>query len=113
MSLRHVSPEHPARYLRSRARRVQVHRGDAPALRQFMDFLRGLGVIPAEKIAPRRLTAVEQEIIAFEHYLRDERVLAGATVVNYVPFIRSFLLARAGKAIPPAGASNDGASGEE
>jgi integrase/recombinase XerD len=91
VSLRHVSPEHPARYLRSRARRVQVHRGDAPALRQFMDFLRGLGVIPAEKIAPRRLTAVEQEIIAFEHYLRDERVLAGATVVNYVPFIRSFL----------------------
>ena len=31
--LRHVSSKHPARYLRSRARRVQVHRGDAAALR--------------------------------------------------------------------------------
>jgi peptide chain release factor 2 len=38
-----------------------------------------------------------------------DRVLDG----DIDPFIRSFLLARAGKAIPPAGASNDGASGEE
>ena len=94
--LRRVSSEHPARYLRSRARRVQVHRGDAAALRQFMDFLRGQGVIPPEKIASRRLTPAEQEALAFERYLRDERVLARATVVNYVPFIRGFLTHRFG-----------------
>ncbi len=92
-----VSSEHLARYLRSRARRVQVHRGDAAALRQFMDFLRGQGVIPAEKIAPRRLTPAEQGAMAFKRYLRDERVLAGATVVNYVPFIRGFLTHRFGR----------------
>jgi integrase/recombinase XerD len=91
-----VSSEHPARYLRSRARRVQVHSGDTAALRQCLDFLRRHGVIPAEKITPRRLTAVEHTAQAFERYLRDERALADATVVNYVPFIRGFLADRFG-----------------
>jgi site-specific recombinase XerD len=62
-----------------------------------MDFLRGQGVIPPEKVASRRLTPAEQEALAFERYLRDERVLARATVVNYVPFIRSFLTHRFGQ----------------
>jgi integrase/recombinase XerD len=91
-----VSSEHPARYLRSRARRVQVHNGDAAALRQFLDFLRRHGLIPAEKITPRRLTPVEQTAQAFERYLREERALARATCVNYVPFIRGFLTDRFG-----------------
>lgn len=97
VELSRVSSEHPPRYLRSRARRVQTHRGDAASLRQFLDFLRGQRVIPAEKIAPRRLTAVEQTVQAFEGYLRDARALADATVVNYVPFIRGFLTDRFGK----------------
>ena len=91
-----VSSDHPARYLRSRARRVQVCRGDAAALRQFMDFLHRQGVIPAEKIAPRRLTPVDHEVQAFETYLRDDRALARATVVNYLPFARGFLTGRFG-----------------
>ena len=33
---------------------------------------------------------------AFEHYLRDARGLAEATIVNYVPFIRGFLTDRFG-----------------
>src|SRR5205814_10059739 len=40
ISLRRVSAEHSARYLRSRARRVKIHRGDAAALRPFLEFLR-------------------------------------------------------------------------
>jgi integrase/recombinase XerD len=93
---RRVSSEHPARYLRSRGRRVQVHNGDAAALRQLIDFLRRHGVIPAEKIPPRRLSPVDQTVQAFEGYLRDERALADTTVVNYAPFIRSFLADRFG-----------------
>ena len=93
---RHVSSGHPKRSLRSRARRVQVHNGDAAALRQLIDFLRRHGVIPAEAIAPRRLSPVDQTVQAFEGYLRDERALADATVVNYVPFIRGFLADRFG-----------------
>jgi site-specific recombinase XerD len=95
--LRRVSSEHPKRYLRSRARRVQVHNGDAAALRQFLGFLRRHGVIPAEKVSPRRLTPVEQEARAFEHYLRNERALARATCVNYMPFVRGFLTDRFGR----------------
>ena len=95
--LRQISSEHPARYLRSRARRVQVHRGDAAALRQLIEFLRRQRVIPAEKTPPRRLTPVEQAVRAFERYLRDERALADATVINYVPFIRGFLADRFGE----------------
>jgi integrase/recombinase XerD len=94
-----VSSEHPARYLRSRARRVQVQKGDAAALSQFLDFLRRDGVIPAEKVPPRRLTPVEQETQKFERYLRDERALARATRVNYVPFIRGFLSDRFGSGL--------------
>jgi integrase/recombinase XerD len=96
ISIRRVSSEQPSRYLRSRARRVRLHRGDAAALTQFLGFLRRQGVVPAEKIAPRRLTPVEQEAQAFDRYLRDERALAGATRVNYLPFIHAFLTDRFG-----------------
>ncbi|MEQ1862951.1 MAG: site-specific integrase [Chthoniobacteraceae bacterium] len=97
VELSRVSSDHPPRYLRSRARRVQAHRGDAASLRQFMDFLRGQRVIAAEKIAPRRLTAVEHTVQAFEGYLRDERILAEATITYYVTFVREFLAARFGR----------------
>ena len=96
VGLRRVFSAHLARYLRSRARRVQIQTGDATALREFMSFLHGQGAIPAERIAPRRLTPVEQEVLAFEHYLRHERVLSSATVASYVPFIRDFLTHRFG-----------------
>jgi integrase/recombinase XerD len=89
--LRSVSSDHPAQYLQHRARRVQPGRSDAAALRHFMDFLRRQEVIPAEKEPSRRLTQVEQCLHAFERYLSEERALARATIVNYVPFIRSFL----------------------
>jgi site-specific recombinase XerD len=65
-------------------------------LRQFLEFLRHEGFLPAEKVVPRRLTPVEQETQAFETYLRTERALAEATVANYVPFIRGFLTNRFG-----------------
>jgi site-specific recombinase XerD len=75
---------------------VQIYQEDATALKQFVSFLRGQGVIPVEKSAPRRPSQVEQEVLPFERYLRDERVLANATVVNYLPFVRGFLTDRFG-----------------
>jgi len=95
--LRDVSPEHVARYLRLRDRRVLAHRGDAAALRQLIDFLRRWGVIRDQKIVPRRLTPVERCAEAFQRFLREERGLASATVTNYLPFIRCFLQNRFGK----------------
>jgi integrase/recombinase XerD len=96
ISMRRVSSEHPTRYLRSRARHVQIHRGDGAALRQFIDFLRRQGVVPAEKTPPPRLIPVDQVVRAFKHYLRNERMLAEATAINYVPFVRGFLADRFG-----------------
>jgi integrase/recombinase XerD len=92
VSVRCVSSEHVARYLRSRVSRVQIQRGDGAALRQFIHLLRRQGVVPPEKVPPcRPATPVEQAADQFECYLRNERVLARATIVHYVPFIRAFL----------------------
>jgi site-specific recombinase XerD len=96
VSVRRVSLEHAVRYLRSRARRVQIQRGDTGALGQFLGLLRRQGVIPAEKIPAHRLTPIEQVVDGFARYLRNERMLAEAAVVNYVPFVRRFLAARFG-----------------
>jgi len=96
LSGRRVCAKHATQYLCSRARRVQIRFCDHPALRQFLEFLRREGSIPAEKVVARRLTPVERQTRAFETYLRNERVLAEATVVNYVPFVRRFLADRFG-----------------
>lgn len=97
VSVRRVSAKHQARYLRFRARRVQVRGEDATALEQFLEFLRHEGVIPVAEKAPRRLTPVERETQTFEAYLHNDRVLADATIAYYVPFVRGFLMDRFGK----------------
>jgi site-specific recombinase XerD len=94
VGLHTVSSEHAVRYLRYRARRVLIHKGDASALSYLIQFLRREGVLPAEKIAIPRLTPVEQCAQEFGRYLRDERALAEATIINYLPLIRCFLEAR-------------------
>ncbi|HEV2036974.1 MAG TPA: site-specific integrase [Candidatus Eremiobacteraceae bacterium] len=96
LHLREVSSEHAQRFLQYRSRQRLLHNGDAAALRRLIEFLRLKEVIPAKKVPPARLTAVEQRMQDFERYLRDERVLARATIVNYVPFIRDFLQERFG-----------------
>jgi len=93
---RRVTSDHATRYLRRRARRVRPCRGDAAALTHFIDFLRREGVIPAEKLSTLRLTLAERCEQAYEQHLREERGLARATIVNYVPFIRLFLKDRFG-----------------
>ena len=45
---------------------------------------------------PVRLTPVEQAVLTFERYLRDERMLAEVTVINYVTFVCKFLVDRFG-----------------
>jgi site-specific recombinase XerD len=57
-----------------------------------IDFLRREEVIPAKKISADRLTGVERCIRVYEQYLREARALARATIINYLPFIRDFLM---------------------
>ena len=89
--LRSVSSEHPAQYLRYRVRHLRPGRGDAAALKQLVDFLRQQGLVPAEKKPSHRLMPVDRCVQEFERYLREDRALASATILNYVPFIRNFL----------------------
>ncbi len=96
VDLRQVTSDQSKRYLRYRARQLQPCLGDAAALRHLIDFLRGEGLIPAERVSVRRLTPVERCTQAYEQYLREVRALAEATILNYVPFIHSFLEGRFG-----------------
>ena len=91
-----VNSEHPSQYLRCRHRRRRAAAGDVPSLRKLMTFLRERRVIPAEKISAPRLVSAERCARAYEQYLRRDRALAKATIVNYVPFIREFLQHRFG-----------------
>lgn len=97
IDLSRINSEHAGRYLRSRACQVKICRGDAAALRQFIDFLHCQGVIPAEKIPPRQPSPVEQAVREFESYLLNDRALTRATAINYVPFVRAFLAGRFAK----------------
>jgi integrase/recombinase XerD len=94
--LRSISSGHSAQYLRYRARRQRICDCDAAALRQLLDFLRAQGAIPAEKMRRRRANPGERCARAFERYLCEERLLAKATIINYVRFVRKFLRDRFG-----------------
>jgi len=96
VGVRRISLEHPARYLRSRARYLRIHRGDGAALRHFMDYLNREGVVPTEKIPPHKLTPVELAVYVFERYLRNDRALAEKTIIYYLPFVHGFLNDRFG-----------------
>ena len=91
-----INSDHPAQYLRHRARRMQLHHGDAAALRHLIEFLRLEAVIPAHTIPVGRETEAERCVLAYEQYLREARGLAPATILNYVPFVRAFLEHRFG-----------------
>ena len=86
-----IASEHPIRYLRYRHRQRRPNQGDAASLGHLMAFLRSAKAIrPATTLTPQ-VTPVERCTQAYEEYLREERALAKATIVYYVPFVRSFL----------------------
>lgn len=91
-----IDSVHAKQYLRYRARRQRPCRGDGAALTHLIDFLRGEGVIPAERVAAREPTPIDRCACAYELYLREGRALAATTIDNYVPFARDFLRHRFG-----------------
>lgn len=78
------------KYLRGRAQSGRLRKGDSAALFRLLTMLRpdGSGVT----VSPP--TAVESELGQFQQYLRQERSLTEATVINYTPVVRSFLSER-------------------
>jgi integrase/recombinase XerD len=87
---------HAMQYLSCRYRRRRPSRGDQAALGHFIEFLHREGVLPVENVLVGYPTPAEQCVRTYEQYLRDERALAGATIINYVPFITRFLKDRFG-----------------
>jgi site-specific recombinase XerD len=86
-----------ARFRCHRRRYDAARRGDSSAVRQVLEFLQELGVAPAAtpKKNARPCHAIEER---FERYLRQERRLAEASVLNATPFVRKFLDGRFGTA---------------
>ncbi len=85
-----VDPATIEQYLRRRAQSGKLRRGDSAALSRLLAMLRpdrsGVTAPPP--------TAVEIALGQFQQYLRQERSLAEATVINYTPVVRSFLSER-------------------
>lgn len=91
-----VDSKHVSRYLRCRHRQRRVSGGDAPSLSHFMEYLRGRRAIPPEKAAVLPIVPAEVCTRGYEQYLRQNRALCRATIINYVPFVRDFLKDRFG-----------------
>jgi integrase/recombinase XerD len=90
VTVKDIVPEHVKQYFKEYTQQYRSIRGHAFTLQRFLDFLCQQGVIP-KKTTPRAQTPVELLADEFRAYLRQERVLAETTVINYLGFIRRFL----------------------
>jgi site-specific recombinase XerD len=74
----------------------RLHRGNEATLKQFLTLLQTCGVVsnptPVQDQSP-----LEKILNRYETHLRAERGLVTATIVNYKPVIRKFLLERFGE----------------
>ena len=88
IELSDLTSDHPALYLRHRARHARPHLGAAEELKQLVEFLRLEGVVPAEPEPASRTTPVERCVQAFEQYLQEVRGLVDLTIQSRAPVVR-------------------------
>lgn len=74
--------------------RDRVRRGDAATCRELLDYLRERSRIPPVSSDRRIAGPLERIEQAYERFLVSERGLTSATVDNYLPTVRAFLLER-------------------
>ncbi|HEY1806844.1 MAG TPA: site-specific integrase [Terracidiphilus sp.] len=91
-----LTSEHASKYLRCRYRDRQANEGDSAVLSHLIGFLRTKRVILGAKISAPPSLPAERCARGYEQYLREDRALARATIINYVPFIADFLKDRFG-----------------
>ena len=80
-------------FLRDREQHLRLRRGDRYTLNKLLDHLRKMGIVE-DKLPPTKTSDGQDLEDDFKRYLLQERGLSQATVVNYIPFIRKFLLER-------------------
>ena len=93
LSITDFDEQRAERFIAYKRQKGRVHRGNRETLLQFLDHLRKRDVIPAPTPAcdDSPLAAI---LTRYERHLRSERGLAAATVINYLPCIRKFLIER-------------------
>lgn len=96
VALTGITSDHLMLYLRYRSRGVRLRFGDRAALQHLLDFLRNEDAVPVERNVVLQPSSIDHCLLGYEAHLRDDRALATATIVNYVPFIRGFLRHRFG-----------------
>lgn len=92
-----VLAKHVGDFLQSRRRSgVGIHLGDRAAVVGFLKLLREQKVIQ-ERIPQPPVTPSQKLLREYDLYLQKERALSLATRINYVPFVRQFLVSRFGR----------------
>src|SRR6266853_2340908 len=92
-----VLAKHVGDYLQSRKRSgVGINLGDRAAVIGFLKLLREQRVTK-ERIPQPPVTPSQKLLREYDLYLQKERSLSLATRINYVPFIRQFLVSRFGR----------------
>lgn len=91
-----VATDHCQQYLHYRSQHRKARSDDRFILIHFLDFLRKENAISVEILPEQDLNAVQQCAQSYEQYLYEVRGLTKATVINYVPFVCSFLEDRFG-----------------
>ncbi len=94
--LEHIVFNHTCDYLQYRANQVKPTRGDRANLDHLLKFLRDAEIIRSEPVTTPALSSIDRSTNSYEKYLRYTRGLAESTIINYVPFIRTFLENRFG-----------------
>jgi len=80
-------------FINDRQGEGRLHRGNLETLRQFLDHLRRRDVVPGPKPVCDE-SPLADILNRYERHLRSERGLATATIINYQPFVRKFLVER-------------------
>ena len=93
LSITDFDQQFAEKFIAYKRRKGRVHRGNRETLLQFLDHLRKRDVIPAP-IPTCDDSALAAILTRYERHLRSERGLAAATVINYLPCIRKFLIER-------------------
>ena len=96
VALQDISSDHLTRYLRHRTRRLRLRPDDRGTLTHLVSYLQREGLVPEESAAVPTPSPVNRCVGAYEVYLREQRALATATIVNYVLFVHAFLTHRFG-----------------
>ena len=85
-----------ATFFIAKQRRGRVHRGNQETIRQFLDHLREHNMVAG--VTPTRNESPLADVLnRYEKHLRSGRGLAAATIINYLPFARKFLVERFGE----------------